>query len=288
MEYIINELSLESQFENMTKFRDSLKNSTIKVINLVTEDNGTIYKSKNLGIKMVTENDTFNDVLKGRTDEARKFKSILLKSMLRDPYWEDNQVHSSEDLYLFENDVVTDTSMAEAYEREIPLISFNSDKSITLFSVENENGIKKDIINIVNVDDFKKHLFSIYKDTETLKYCKLKYHNTNLCFDYFEENYGFNQLEKYEIKVSLEYFDKFTEYSWEEIMKGKKPFHYKKYTPSSSNINWFETSKFKEKSIDKFRIAYTHDVSLRCFGFRENDIFYPLRIEKNHKISDHG
>lgn len=59
---------------------------------------------------------------------------------------------------------------------------------------------------------------------------------------------------------------------------------YKKYTPGSENENWFSGRKYKGKTIMKFRFSSV----LRCFGYRKEDRFRILRIERDHKISDHG
>ena len=44
------------------------------------------------------------------------------------------------------------------------------------------------------------------------------------------------------------------------------------------------TSKYSDKRIDKFRCVNPK----RCFGYRDNDIFYVLRMGRDQNISDNS
>lgn len=88
------------------------------------------------------------------------------------------------------------------------------------------------------------------------------------------------------MKELIEGLDRFdAACTWKDIM-GDRFFNYKSYQPSSEKYNVFANSRFSEKSIDKFRCGQHSKV--RCFGYREGERFYVLKIERDHSYSDHG
>ena len=61
-------------------------------------------------------------------------------------------------------------------------------------------------------------------------------------------------------------------------------YYYKSYEPASKSDNWFRGAKYDGLDIYKFRCKNPK----RCFGYRKNDVFHVLRMERDHKISDNG
>lgn len=112
----------------------------------------------------------------------------------------------------------------------------------------------------------------------------MKYEGTRLDFTSLEEGYGLKNFEKSEIQDCLESFDRFvTHESWEDIA-GDTGLYYKSYEPASKSDNWFRGAKYDGLDIYKFRCKNPK----RCFGYRKNDVFHVLRMERDHKISDNG
>ena len=122
---------------------------------------------------------------------------------------------------------------------------------------------------------------------DKLSYLKERFRNGRLVLDYLDvETDSVADLEKSEFNeliVALERFEKTT--SWGEIQQDNF-FYYKSYQPSSKKQNYFLTSEFRNKSIDKFRCGKHSQV--RCFGYREEEKFYLLLIERDHSVSDTG
>lgn len=105
-----------------------------------------------------------------------------------------------------------------------------------------------------------------------------------LNFSRLEREHGFDYFEKDEICDCIRAFDRFVQLEdWNEVFQDKS-LVYKRYSPSSKGKNWFLTSKYSDKQIDKFRCVNPK----RCFGFRDDGIFYVLRMERDHSVSDNG
>lgn len=92
---------------------------------------------------------------------------------------------------------------------------------------------------------------------------------------------GRDKLE--ELIIGLERFD--AALSWDSIVADRF-FYYKRYQPSSEKYDVFAKGQFADKNIFKFRCGEHSQV--RCFGYRKEEQFYVLRIERDHSISDHG
>ena len=103
-------------------------------------------------------------------------------------------------------------------------------------------------------------------------------------FSKFEKEYGFLDFSQSEIEDCIEAFDRFEEAEgWDEIVRDRT-LNFKRYSPASNKDDWFRKSEFKDKKIYKFRCKNPK----RCFGYREGEKFYVLRMERDHKISDNG
>ncbi len=119
-------------------------------------------------------------------------------------------------------------------------------------------------------------------DVEPLEYCLRKFKNSNLNFSLLEDTYGFNILNPLQQKEFLSTFNKFSQMSWNDIVKSaanRKGLKYKQY-----DGNWFENTQYSDMNIFKFRTSQ----KCRCFGYRDGDVFYVLRFEIDHSISDNG
>lgn len=285
MEIIINELSLNGCFNDLEEFYDSL-GDLLTTQKLMDKLNISFAKHQELYTYKVTRDHSLYDAFKDKStrsnDKVRRFKK-LLNSLMSDPiFWHENQRHLNSDRYICE--FTEDThgySLAEACEREKIVLSFKN----VLF----ENGsieIKKnnEDISLININQpliLCELLFeSGLLDYET--YCNHRFEGTNLSFIHLEKDYNFSILSDEEARAFISTFTMFSEMTWESIMQSDG-LEYKKYQPSKK-VDWFLNSIFSQKQIYKFRTSQKY----RCFGYREEDVFYVLRFETDHRVSDNG
>lgn len=293
MEAIINELSLSGQYDSIEKFAESVTNNTLGALKLASDHDVTLLKKYDLYNRNVTEANTLQEALLTRGyDSITRFKALLLNISMNPPYWEEEQQHTSSASYKYNDEEVTNSSIAEAYERECALISFENASYLNNISVTKDESQEKEIFNVINKDQMVEIIRSTPDELLEMnpeEFLNRRYLGTKLSFECFPDcGYGLTQLEKRERKVIIDSFDKFVQRSWEEILADRVSFKYKRYQPSSRDDNWFKNTDYEDKKIDKFRCGDTHRYCLRCFGYREGDIFYPLRIEKGHDVSDNG
>lgn len=292
MEFLINELSLDGQFESNNEFAESIRDF-IRIIKIAEEQSIIISKKFDLYSRKVTANESLSDLFRTRgtkeNDHYRRMKSILLKNSYNPPFWEVNQLHKSTNKY--ENNLLGNlvgSSIAEACERDKAIISFNhhlfKDKIISV----NKNDTLISIYNATYQQCFLNYIFNDVSVINIEKFCTYKYENTRLCCDKLEDEYGFSQLEKHEREMVIETFDRMVnKNNWNEVYVDPS-LHYKEYSPSSKKDDWFANKKYDNLKIDKFRCGNTKVASLRCFGYRDGEVFHVLRFERDHRISDKG
>lgn len=277
MEILINELSLTGQFKNEDEFLDNF-DSILKIINFIDILNFSLSKEFKFFDMPVTSKYKLNDFLKLRIDKARRMKRFLAKLAQNPPFWNETQKHScSRDNYTYNGNDICNTSLAESCERDKVVLSFSHvsfrDTSINI----KKNNTDTSIYNLIEKDDFLEYLLSTTQ-IEPLDYCKLKFKNSNLNFSYLDDKYGFNILNRTQIKEFLDCFVKFSLLEWSSINRDGG-FQHKPYQG-----DWFKKTKYAKKDIYKFRVTQKY----RCFGYREKNEFFILRFEVEHKISDNG
>jgi len=277
VEILINELSLTGQFKNEDDFLDSF-DYVLKLIKLIEKLEFSILKEYNFFQSKITIQSTLNIFLRLRTDRARKMKQFLLKLAYNPPYWNDTQKHNCfNDNYTYASDNICNTSLAESCERDRIVLSFNHQNFLKNNLLVQKNNDDIDIYNFIDKNHFLKYLLSISK-IEALNYCKLKYKNSNLNFSLLEGTFGFDILGNAQQKIFIKKFNDFSQMTWSNIQKNSK-LNYKQY-----NGDWFKNTEYSQKNIFKFRTSQKY----RCFGYREKDVFFVLRFEIDHKISDNG
>lgn len=282
MDILINELSLHSQFNNETDFFDSLKEN-LKIIKLIEVLSFNLLKKYDFYSYNVTDKLDLNSIIKIKgNDEVTRFKSLLSRLINDPPYWENEQKHSSSDEYICtQTELTSGYSIAEACERDKTIMSFKSDKFLDEVISVLKNGENHEIYNSIKKYSFLDYLYNNEKISE-IDYCKYRF-DSNLDFSNLDnEEFGFEILEDSETKNFIGTFKKFSEMSWENISKDDG-LQYKPYNASDKE-NIFKNTKFFGKNIYKFRTSQKY----RCFGYRENDKFYVLRFETDHKASDKG
>lgn len=284
MEFLLNERSLHGQFESTEDFLKSLV-PVMKCIEIIRRSSDIgIYKIQNFHECQITGKlKICNLKLNGVSDELLRFKLSLDQEAYKEPYWDRESVHDVSQEFIWNGENVTATSMAEAAVTKNALLSFASDsfydcvlsiyrreEKFNVPSIHTPKYLLEKFHDILNVDE--KYILLI------------RYEGTRIDCSMLESAYGVSILEKDEFSELLSTLDKFVNHeSWESIGRDDG-LEFKKYSPPSAKHNWFSGIRYKNKTIMKFRFSKV----LRGFGYRTGDRFKLLRLERDHKISDHG
>lgn len=285
----INECSLEGQYETLEEFI-SCNEDFLKCLNWLSKHNETwkVYKKNNLYESQITKNNKFYNLRnlklqtqKDTNDILRKMKILLLRLQDEPPFWNDENVIQSGQ-YYWDGQDISGTSIAEAAAQKEQLLSFYNESYCDIqMNIKNMD----DIISIYSAGTYKGFVQFLYehKHIDADMFLRLYFAGTRLNFSKLEEEYGLTGFEKSEIQDCIKNFERFANHStWTDIYKDSA-LVYKAYTPSSKD-NWFRQSEFSGKKIDKFRCINPK----RCFGYKDGETFYALRIERDHSISDNG
>jgi len=276
---LINELSLNGQFNSVYEFIDSALLKFNDILNEIKGTNILLYKKQVFYESKITGDTTIYNILVGaisrQYDAIRKMK-LNLTCLFEDPYWENDQKHSPDILYLFMGNCITGQSLAEACERDRMVISFihkdfSSEKLLVLkeeTKIELDNFVDK--INFIETA-YNKNIIICEE------YCKKKFKGGKLDFSKINPNESFNILSKEDESLFIDGFRKFTELTWPQI-NVDDALDYKEYKDRRGHF------KLINKKIHKFRITQKY----RCFGYIEQGIFYVLLFDLTHKMSDEG
>ena len=284
MEFILNEESLAGQFTTVQDFLMSLRNN-IRCFNIIRKnENNTISKTENFYECNVTNDKKIRD-LKGYgcSDELVDFQLQLEKEIYNIPFWDKNPLHDLSKTYLWNGVDMAATSIAEAVERDHMLLSFEMEKFVDCILHLQVNGHDKTVQSIYSplylVNSVGKQLKMNRDDI-----LKIRYEGTRIDCSSIERKYGAGELEEFQFQQVISSMDKFANHeTWADI-EHDDGLEYKKYKPSSPKYDWYNGSMYKNKQIMKFRASSV----LRVHGYRKGDRFRVLRIETDHKYSDHG
>jgi len=277
MQILLNELSLNGQFESVEDFSE---NAIPKIISVFKDlgEKDLVYKKYDFFNQNVTAHQNVHQILTGaasRTfDEIRRFK-VYLFNLFEDPYWEESPKHSFDNNYIYQDSDIRGTSLAESCERDLMVLSFLHVDFTTnqLIVTKNVNNIE--VENLLDKGDYFEACWNLNKTTLE-EYCHNKYNDkSKLNFTLIDDRHGFNLLESNDdIEIFKGGFKKFEELTWQQIGVDDG-LDYKPY----DNKNFYKEIKTKKH---KFRINQKY----RCFGFVENGIFYVLCFDLTHKLSD--
>lgn len=273
MEVLLNERSLTGQFKDEDEFFDSF-DTVLKNIKLLDILNFSLAKDYMFFDVAITPKYKLGDFLKLRTDKAKKMKRFLVKLANNPPFWNEIQKHDcANDSYTYNGIDIGNSSLAESCERDKIILSFLHNDFLNHNISIQKNMINTPIYNLIDKDSFLDYLLLI-SEIEALSYCNLKFKNSNLNFSKLENEYSFDILStQQQIDEFIDSFKQFSTMSWHNIMNSDG-LQYKRYNGTEFNID----------NIYKFRVTQKY----RCFGYREQDEFFVLRFEIDHKISDNG
>ena len=284
MEFLLNERSLYGQFHSAQDFLESLK-PVIRCIKIIHDcsDLG-IYKITNFHDCKITKDQNLGNLkLGGVSDELLRFKLSLDREVYKEPYWDRMPEHDLSQDFMWEDENVSATSLAEAAVTGNSLLSFQSDRfNDRMLTLNNDK-----MTYLVDSIHTPKYLLEQYYDSihpDRKRILLIRYEGTRIDFSTLEDEYGVLILERNEFAELLSTLDKFVQHeSWESIGRDDG-LEYKKYSPSSVKENWFRGARYQGKTIMKFRFSRV----LRCYGYRKGDKFRVLRFERDHKISNYG
>jgi len=278
-EILINELSLDGQFNSVHEFIDGALMKFNALLNEIKGPNVLLYKNHAFYESKITGDTTIYNILIGaisrQYDEIRKMKAGLV-CLFEEPFWENNQKHSPDILYLFMGNCITGQSLAEACERDRIVISFFhpdfSSKNLPVLKEKAEITLD----NLVNRIDYIEMAYN-KNIVNCEEYCKKKFKGDKLDFSKIDPKNGFNLLSKDDESLFIDGFRKFTELTWKQINKDGA-LRLKEYKDNEDHF------KPLNKKIHKFRISRKY----RCFGYIEQGIFYVLLFDLTHDLSDDG
>lgn len=176
MEYVLNEFSIDEQFDDVDDFLDSLQGVTLPVLKKLHEKDINLLKSNDIYSCKVTKDKTFYEMLQSRNyPEINRIKSLLAQLFLDNPYWDYDSKCKEESIYICNFTKSTNNyCIAEALERNNSLLSFEHDS----FKSSNVEIIKDGKINNVA------NIYNKESLLEELLYSKYIMYNQYLCDKY--------------------------------------------------------------------------------------------------------
>ncbi len=289
MEFFLNEVSLQGQYSSMEDFIKDLAD-TVRCVKLIKKDpNSVIYKMTDFYNQQVTVNQKLSDLKHTHvTDELMRFQLMLDQEINNEPYWdEDFQQNLENCKYYWEKIDVGGTAMAEAAIRGAHLISFKYEGLVDrIVYISEERKEHKETYEIQSVNS-DRYLAKCLGDEIRLSrndYLNALFHGTRINYSTVEKGFDAGILEKAEYDSLVSTFTKFVEHDSFETIDHDEGLEYKKYKPSRKDKNVFSAAKYRNIQIMKFRFSK----KMRVFGYRKEERFCVLRIERDHKISDYG
>jgi len=276
MDVILNELSLDAQYATEMMFLDDLQ-EIVKITTLFEKLHEIVLlKNQNLWSSKITASKTLQELLYIKGNPLlTKLRTNLLKLTSNPPYWEEDRRHTCENnSYLYKDKDIYDSGIAESTERDRVVLSFTHDnfQDLQLSIHKNASDVYVD-----NLLDFKSTLLSLLNtgvmDEES--FCKYYFYETNLNFVLLNEARGFSQFGSTEKKQFIEQFKLFSKMDWDEIISSDG-LQYKRYNNSLAG--------YEAANIYKFRVSQ----KFRCYGYREEGVFFVVHLEVDHALSDRG
>lgn len=181
MEYVLNEFSIDEQFNDVDEFLDSLQEVTLPVLKKLLDKDIHLLKSNDVYTCKITLDKTFYEMLQSRNyPEITRIKGLLNQLFLDNPYWDYDSRCVEESIYKCEfTDKINEHCIAEALERNNSILSFEHDmfKSDKVEIIK--DGITNNVVNIYNKKsileellnsnsmDYNEYLCEKYKNIST-------------------------------------------------------------------------------------------------------------------------
>lgn len=157
MDVILNEYSLNGQFESIEEFVLWIRNEWMEMFDYFLQKKVAIYKKSNFYSNKVTKDETLRDLLKMRGDPLiAKIKSFIINSAYSDPYWdtEDNCKSKQGNTYKCPNDNDLPNCFSEAIERDRTVLSIKNENYLERHIVYLRDNVAGELYNIVEYNSF--------------------------------------------------------------------------------------------------------------------------------------
>lgn len=276
----MNEKSLHGQFEDVETFLKSLKNN-IRCFDIIhKKKENRIYKTTDFHECYITGDKKIRDLkYQTNSDELLRFQIQLTEEIYTKPHWDEDVVHNLEEEYVWQQESVTATALAEAAENGFSLLSFKSEKYTDCVLDIQKGSQKYEVLSIYSPRYLAQNHY-IDLNIDRCDYLKIRYEGTRIDCSLLEKKSGPDQLEESEYKQLLGTLDKFVQHeSWDTIDRDDG-LEYKRYHGAGKK-NYFAGYS---QTIMKFRYSEKQ----RVFGYRKGDRFRVVLIERDHKISNNG
>lgn len=278
-EILLNEKSLDGQFENMEAFYKTLPVMS-RNLKILRENNVILQKHSSLYQSMITKELSLFDLQNRRgkiepsqRDKLNMWKRQLSSLMNTPPFW-DGEASDCVD------------SVHEAAKRQTDLLSFFHDQYRDKVLEVSYHDEMREVRSAFSTGYLAEGLLK-KKYIDKTEFIRQRHQDGRIRTCYIDtDSDSVSELEVGEFEELLDGLERFNAAkTWNDILTDRF-FDYKDYQPVSDRHNVFAGGKFADKNIDKFRCGQHSQV--RCFGYREEELFYVLRIERDHSISDHG
>ncbi len=282
---IINELSLNGQFNDGRDFWTTAMPPFHKALqDALSLDVKLLFKRSSFYGALATPDRTIHSLLIDREtrtiDEARRYKSALARA-INDPFWDEEPRQDYDSVYITDGNDVSGSSVAEAADRPSCLLSFVRSRYEKHPVVVSKNGTDIAVNNIWKDRQLHSIMFA-NGDLSLEKYAEIHFKDTKLNFSKIDSVYGFSLIDNENQSEFIDSFYKFATLDWPEIATDKG-LDYKDYSKNRKSKRYFSNELWL-KGVKKFRVTRRN----RCFGFVENGVFYVLRFDVDHELSNLG
>lgn len=278
MEILLNELSLKGQYSSVQDFIDSTLKTILSIFKEIKDSGQLLLKKEDFFKSKITTNKSINDLFHDpafkMNDEVRSLKSKIVE-LTQEPYWENSLKQDADTMYTFEGKEIWGSSLAEACERDKVVSSFvNSDFESPTLEVS-KNDLKVTINNLTERGQLRELLWSERKISFG-DYILSRYQLGKLNFSVFIDRNNFDEIQQCDQSLFLDAFRKFEDLTWSQI-EVDDGFKYKSFSGTLKGYTG-------PKNLYKFRTSQKY----RCHGYREEEQFFVLYLEVDHRLSDRG
>lgn len=286
MDILLNNCSLTGQYASPDDFANNGLKSIIEQLKTAYSlDDIVVLKNYDFYNSRITPEYTLREILINPkiariNDTIRKYKSLLDRSC-ESPFWEDSKKHDSDMFYQFNDNIVTNTCLAEACERDKLLFSFKPSyfEDHTIYIIKDKT-TNIELNNFTANPDFIEHLYNL-KKIDFENYIILMFSKSKLDFSNIVNQKKY-YIKKIPHEVQHEFVDSFktfSELTWTAI-GNHKGLRFKPYLLNKANRSYFVG--YEGLSIYEFRASK----KFRCFGYKNEDKFYLIYIDLEHRLGD--
>ena len=285
MEVILNDYSLDEQFDNIEEFVDSLVNSTFLALGYLENKSSVLLKSYNTYDDKICESISVYDFLSSQDfmgfPEAQKLRSVLSK-LVAEPFWNDNSKTDKKATYkcdkigVFGGD--DSNCFSEALERDKIILSFeNSDYKIEKILIS-KDGTDYQLYNLYDENSAAKNLF-LLNQIGFVEFLQQGLRGVDIDFYlhgskyYADECYERKELSKKDVLSIKEDFNMF--------IKGKMQ--------GNMLDRLSDSIKYKELTYNEFRTSLSGKREFRIYYYIDGRkwVFFDSIIKKTETTPEH-